>query len=123
MKGALPPSNLVVRQAQFRVGEIEDGLFALLDVKVGRGAFMQTDDEAAALAQIMVDIGRGVGRRLAEALIREARVLGYRAMRLDTLPGMQEAQEMYGALGFVEIARYRENPVPGARFLELDLSV
>lgn len=36
----------------------------VLDVKVGKGAFMRTVEEAIALAQIMVEVGRGVGRRV-----------------------------------------------------------
>jgi ribosomal protein S18 acetylase RimI-like enzyme len=65
--------------------------------------------------------GGGWGRRLAERAVSEARDAGYQRMRLDTLPAMRSAQELYLALGFVEIAPYRHNPVPGARFLELDL--
>jgi GNAT superfamily N-acetyltransferase len=63
----------------------------------------------------------GVGRLLTEAAIDRARQLGYGRMRLDTLPGMERAQGLYLALGFHEISAYRANPVPGARFLELDL--
>jgi GNAT superfamily N-acetyltransferase len=66
--------------------------------------------------------GRGLGRRLTEAVIAEARRLGYVGMRLDTVPGMDSAQLLYERLGFREIAPYRENPIPGARFLELELS-
>lgn len=65
--------------------------------------------------------GRGLGRALAEAALAEARKLGYRRLRLDTLPGMEAAQAIYRELGFREIAAYRANPVPGARFLEIEL--
>jgi ribosomal protein S18 acetylase RimI-like enzyme len=65
--------------------------------------------------------GLGIGRALAEAVIAEARDAGYSSMRLDTLPQMQAAQAMYETLGFREIEPYYPSPVPGTRFLELDL--
>jgi pyrimidine-nucleoside phosphorylase len=36
----------------------------VLDVKVGHGAFMQTEQDAQALASMMVDIGKRMGRRV-----------------------------------------------------------
>jgi GNAT superfamily N-acetyltransferase len=65
--------------------------------------------------------GSGLGRRLVQAIIDEARSVGYRRMRLDTMPKMDSAQRLYASLGFREIAAYRYNPEPGARFLELAL--
>lgn len=65
--------------------------------------------------------GRGRGRFLAESILREAREAGYRAMRLDTLPSMSAAIPLYRSLGFVEIAPYRSNPIPGALFFEKEL--
>ena len=66
--------------------------------------------------------GQGAGRALALAVIAIAQDIGYRRMRLDTLPMMQEAQVLYRSLGFREIPPYRVNPIPGAVFLELTLT-
>src|SRR5205823_6884947 len=59
--------------------------------------------------------GKGLGRVLAETIINEARRIGYKRMRLDTVePVMKDAVAMYRRLGFKEIAPYRPNPMPGS---------
>jgi GNAT superfamily N-acetyltransferase len=63
----------------------------------------------------------GVGRRLVERVIAEARIAGYRAIRLDTLPWMDRARSLYEALGFRPIPAYGYSPIAGSVFLELDL--
>jgi ribosomal protein S18 acetylase RimI-like enzyme len=66
--------------------------------------------------------GKKIGELLADAIIREGRNIGYKRMRLDTVPGvMDRAIAMYRGRGFREIPAYTTNPVPGAIFLELEL--
>lgn len=62
--------------------------------------------------------GTGLGRRLAETLMAEARAIGYRAVRLDTLPSMEAAQALYVSLGFRDIPPYNDHPIEGTRFME-----
>ena len=64
---------------------------------------------------------QGIGRILAQDVIKEARRRGYRKMRLDSLPTMREAQALYRSLRFTEINPYRPNPIQGAVFMELEL--
>jgi ribosomal protein S18 acetylase RimI-like enzyme len=65
--------------------------------------------------------GKGVGKTLALAAIARARAIGYRSMRLDTLPWMDVAIALYRTLGFVDIEPYCHNPIQGAVFMELML--
>ena len=65
--------------------------------------------------------GTGLGLTLAHELIAAANKIGYRAMRLDTLPEMRSAHKLYQSLGFREIAPYCLNPIEGTRFMELQL--
>jgi pyrimidine-nucleoside phosphorylase len=52
-----------------------DGI--VLDVKVGRGAFMKTEEEAVRLAQAMLELGEGVGRRVSAVISDMSQPLGY----------------------------------------------
>jgi pyrimidine-nucleoside phosphorylase len=57
--------------------KMAEGIDALvLDVKVGDGAFMKSLDEARALAQTMVEIGRGMGKKVAALLTDMEQPLG-----------------------------------------------
>jgi ribosomal protein S18 acetylase RimI-like enzyme len=66
--------------------------------------------------------GQGIGRTLAERIVAAAREIGYRRMRLDTIPArMPAAQHLYAGLGFREIPPYYHNPLGGVVMLELEL--
>jgi putative acetyltransferase len=66
--------------------------------------------------------GQKVGKLLAEIVIKAARDMGYDHLRLDTIPSMKQANMLYNALGFKQIAPYRFNPIEGATFFELNLN-
>ena len=65
--------------------------------------------------------GKKVGKELAVSAIRSGKKLGYECMRLDTLSSMQTANNLYASLGFTEIDPYRDNPMDGAIYMELNL--
>lgn len=83
-----------------------------------------SNESVCEMKRLFVDAsarGLGIGKALALAAISAARILGYAKVRLDTLPEMRAAREMYRGLGFVEIAAYYATPVEGTIFLELAL--
>jgi ribosomal protein S18 acetylase RimI-like enzyme len=65
--------------------------------------------------------GTGLGFALVEAVVRDARAIGYRELRLDTLPTMGDALRLYKRLGFAERSPYYHNPVPGTVYMSLAL--
>jgi ribosomal protein S18 acetylase RimI-like enzyme len=66
--------------------------------------------------------GLGLGRRLVRAVIDQGKIIGYRALRLDTVRNvMAEAEALYKSMGFREIAAYYESEVPNTAYYELAL--
>ncbi len=65
--------------------------------------------------------GFGLGRLLVEHVMSDARLAGYTTMLLDTLSDMETARALYQEAGFVEVAPYYHNPIPGAHYLKVDL--
>ena len=61
---------------------------------------------------------KGLGEALCRELIKQAKRLGYKKMRLDTIGKLNAANRLYDKLGFYEIEPYRENPDKTARFME-----
>ena len=90
----------------------------------GCGALRPLSGEIGEMKRVFVRPGmRGhrAGLAICEALVAAARQAGYAKLRLDTLPSMRAAQALYARLGFVDTAPYTDNPVEGARFMELAL--
>ena len=68
------------------------------------------------------DRGGGLGRMLVERVIAEARGIGYKRMRLDTIESaMKDAIALYRRMGFEEIAPYSAIPIEHALWMELRL--
>ncbi|HWX65471.1 MAG TPA: GNAT family N-acetyltransferase [Rhodanobacter sp.] len=65
--------------------------------------------------------GNQLGHKLTERICQEAREAGYSRICLDTLATMATAQKLYHTLGFRPIESYVFNPIPGTKFLALDL--
>ncbi len=66
--------------------------------------------------------GFGLGKALAEAVIDAAQRIGYREMRLDSLPSMTGAQALYRKLGFEPAEPHYDTPVAGTLFMRRALT-
>lgn len=90
---------------------------------VGCAAFRPLSERGCEMKRLYVRPafrGQGIGRRLIQRVLTDAREAGYSQICLDTLPSMREAQALYESFGFRDSAPYCHNPVPGARYLVMD---
>jgi ribosomal protein S18 acetylase RimI-like enzyme len=93
---------------------------------VACAAVRKLDDTTAELKRMYVDPQfrqNSIGKQLLGRCIEMAISLGYKKIRLDTLPDMLQALALYRAFGFYEIPAYRFNPVPGAVYMEKLLNI
>jgi epoxyqueuosine reductase len=91
------------------------------DAVVGCVALRRIGDGICEMKRLFVQPAfqrRGIGRMLAEAIIEEARRIGYKSMKLDTV--LEPAKCLYKSLGFKEIPPYQHVPIEGVVFMELE---
>jgi len=92
------------------------------DAFVGCVALRQIGEGICEMKRLFVQPasrGKGIGKALAQAIIEEARRIGYKRMRLDT--AFEPALSLYKSLGFRQIPPYQYVPIEGVIFMELEL--
>ncbi len=90
-------------------------------IPVGCVAMEKQAEHIAEIRRLYVDErarGRGLGAKLVQTAVEEARKLGYSSVRLDTFRSVDYASRIYLALGFTEIAPYSSLPEDKIIFLE-----
>jgi GNAT superfamily N-acetyltransferase len=91
---------------------------------VGCAALRRVDETTCEMKRVYVRPaarGENLGRLLVESILAEARAQGYARICLDVLPEFSAAQRIYESLGFLPAEPVAFNPVPGTKFLALEL--
>ncbi len=94
------------------------------DNAIACAGIRKIDGSTAELKRMFVDPayrGLQLGQQLLQQALGEAKLSGYRFIRLDTVPHMKAAIKLYKDAGFYEIDAYRFNPIPGAIYMEKEL--
>lgn len=98
---------------------------ALVDEKLaGCVALTKNDDDYCEIKRLYIREefrGNHLGNMLSEKIIEDAGAIGYKYMRLDTVPFMSSAIKIYEKVGFKFIEKYNVNPASNAIFMQLDL--
>ncbi len=104
-----------------------EGVLLLLtdnDKNIGCVGLRKMEDGAAEMKRMYIKKdfrGKGLSKLLIEQLLQHAKGRKYKSVRLDTLPQMKEAVNLYISFGFKEIQPYRFNPVDGTKYMEKQL--
>ena len=89
-------------------------------------ALRRFDDEICEMKRLYLRPsfrGKGLGGKMVDAILNEAKLIGYSKMRLDTIPGrMDEAIKLYRTIGFKEIPACYDTPLVDTLYMELDLT-
>ena len=115
------PSEFSTMEQKYAVPE---GAFILAldgDMAVGCVGIRKLEPEIAELKRLYVsDSYRGykIGVNLLQKVLEQARLLGYNKIRLDVIPTLLKAKELYLSFGFYEIRPYFKNPVEGTTYME-----
>lgn len=107
---AMPEGRLAVA----RVGGAAAGCVALRKLDERRGEFKRLYVRPAFR-------GLGLGRRLVEWVMGEARAAGYAELVADTMPVMREALALYEQMGFERTGPYAGQEQTGAVCIRKDL--
>jgi len=65
--------------------------------------------------------GHQLGQLLCDKLILISKEFGYKKMRLDTLPKLNNAVKLYKQIGFYVISNYYDNPDKRVKYMEINL--
>ena len=65
--------------------------------------------------------GKHLSDRLMEAVLKEAKAIGYETIYLDTLPFLKEAIHLYRKFGFFDCEPYNDSPMDTSIYMRLDL--
>lgn len=92
---------------------------------IGCAGIRKFEDSVAELKRMFVQPEHRqlkIGKQLMALAIDIAKDLGYKSLRLDTLPHMTSALNIYRSFGFYEISAYRYNPINNTIYMERQLT-
>ena len=98
-------------------------------VPVGLGGLKPISDGIAEIKRMYIRPsarGHGLGRRLLEQLLADARALHFRLIRLESAVFMPEAHALYRSAGFTDVPPYEGREfadIPGAEEIQVFMTV